>query len=39
MAKLYKLAKVSFGGSDVIHGKPVKLEKRISVGGRIEQKE
>ena len=32
-------AKVSFGGSVVIHGKPVKLEKRISVGGRIEQKE
>ena len=32
-------AKVSFGGSVVVHGKPVKLEKRISVGGRIEQKE
>jgi ribosomal 50S subunit-recycling heat shock protein len=32
-------AKVSFGGSVVIHGKPVKIEKRISVGGRIEQKE
>ena len=32
-------AKVSFGGSVVVHGKPVKLEKKISVGGRIEQKE
>ena len=32
-------AKVSFGGSVVVHGNPVKLEKKISVGGRIEQKE
>ena len=32
-------AKVSFGGSVVVHGNPIKLEKKISVGGRIEQKE
>ena len=31
-------AKVSFGGSVVVYGNPVKLEKKISVGGRIEQK-